>query len=50
MGKERRWPDSHATKGGEEVGGISGMRQRPGIRGLSNNQWGNLSSDSQYWR
>jgi hypothetical protein len=34
---ENEWKS--ATDGGEEVGGISKMRQRPGIREASKSKW-----------
>ena len=43
---QERWLDGHKSRWkfvafrGEEVGGISRMRQRPGIREMPKNQWG----------
>jgi hypothetical protein len=52
---QERWLDSRenewksATDGGEEVEGISRMRQRPRIRDVPKNQCGDLSCDSLHW-
>jgi hypothetical protein len=56
-GKEQeRWPYGHEKERksvpdrGTEVKGISRrMWQRPGIREVTKNQWGDLICDSQLW-
>ena len=54
-GGQERWIDGHknecksASDGGEEVGNISRMRKRPGIKEAPKSQWGDLIYDSQHW-